>query len=308
MSQAKEIIGRELSNFRQWRDTVCDIVVGLDCFRDKNEPFSGRIESRTVRDMNLIRVTASAHRVSRNKRRVAQGREEFVLLSHMRQGKGVIAQNDREAVLRPGDFAIYDTTNPYDMALEGPFEMDVLRIERSTFSRFVGDISDSTATLVSGANGIGRICSRMITAIAHELNAIDDLSLRQLNQSLLGMVSAGLQEASGKAARCRTYQQHALIERAAQIVDQELANEALNCELVADRLGISYRYLLKVFAQNNRSLHDFIWDQRLKEARRRLTSEYLVGKTISTIAYDCGFKDATHFSRAFRKRFGQSPR
>lgn len=303
------MITRESSSFRQWRDTICDVVVDLECSRDKHGAFVGRIISREMRGMNLIRVTASAHRVSRDKRRVAQGREQFVLLSHMRQGQGVVLQNGREAVLRPGDFAIYDTTNPYEMMLDGAFEMDVLRMERDAFSRFVGEIGDATALVVSGQHGTGRICSMMISEIASELRDVNDLSLRQLNDSLLGMISVALQEVRGKGAdNRRTMQQHALLERAIRIVNEELGNDALSCEFVANRLGISYRYLLKVFTENGKSLADLIWEQRLGEARRQLASSRIVKKPVTAVAYDCGFKDPAHFSRAFRNRFGISPR
>jgi len=299
----------ESSSFRQWRDAVCDIVVDLECSRDRVEPFAGRIDSWEMRDINLIRVAASAHKVARDRRRVALGGQQFVLLSHMRQGKALIQQNGREALLGPGDIAIYDTTNPYEFRLDGAFEMDVLRIDRDTFGRFVGEVSDATARVVSGSTGTGRICSRLISEIAGELHAVDDLSLRQLNESLLGLIATGLQEVRGNLPDPhRTVQQHALLERAARIVDEELGNPELTCEYVANRVGVSYRYLLKVFGENGKSLADMIWEQRLGEARRQLATARVVGKSVTTIAYDCGFKDPAHFSRAFRNRFGASPR
>jgi len=299
----------ESSSFRQWREVVCDIVVDLDCSRDRVEPFAGRIDSRAMRDMNLLRVTASPHKVARDRRRVARGGQQFILLSHMRMGKGLVLQSGREAILEPGDIAIYDTTSPYEMRLDGAFEMDVLRIDRDIFSRFVGEVSDSTARVVSGRTGTGRICSRLISEIASELYAVDDLSLRQINESLLGLIAMGLQEVRGSLPDPRrTVQQHALIQRAARVVDDELANPDLTCEFVAMQLGVSYRYLLKVFGENGKSLAHMIWEQRLGEARRQLAGSRVVGKPVTTIAYDCGFKDPAHFSRAFRNRFGVSPR
>ena len=56
------------------------------------------------------------------------------------------------------------------------------------------------------------------------------------------------------------------------------------------------------------SVSDWIWSLRLDEARSRLCDPRLAAQGVSVIAFDCGFNDAAHFSRAFKARFGCSPR
>ena len=53
---------------------------------------------------------------------------------------------------------------------------------------------------------------------------------------------------------------------------------------------------------------DYIWAQRLDAARRALCDPACAARTVSEIAFSLGFNDAAHFSRAFRARFGCSPR
>ena len=53
---------------------------------------------------------------------------------------------------------------------------------------------------------------------------------------------------------------------------------------------------------------DWIWAQRLELARRELCDPALAARSISDIAFGCGFNDAAHFSRAFRARFGCTAR
>ena len=38
-----------------------------------------------------------------------------------------------------------------------------------------------------------------------------------------------------------------------------------------------------------------------------LSNPLLAEQTISTIAYEAGFGDLSHFNRAFRRRYGQAP-
>ena len=52
----------------------------------------------------------------------------------------------------------------------------------------------------------------------------------------------------------------------------------------------------------------YIWERRLEACSRDLLEPRLAGRTVAEIAYGRGFNDAAHFSRAFRERFGCSPR
>ncbi len=56
------------------------------------------------------------------------------------------------------------------------------------------------------------------------------------------------------------------------------------------------------------SLADWIWAQRLDAARRDLCDPTLAARSVSQIGFSWGFSHAAHFSRAFRARFGCSPR
>lgn len=55
----------------------------------------------------------------------------------------------------------------------------------------------------------------------------------------------------------------------------------------------------------DRSIPGFVNEKRLQSAR---TAIYLGEKTISEIVYELGFSHPQHFHRAFKKRFGQTPK
>jgi AraC-like DNA-binding protein len=52
----------------------------------------------------------------------------------------------------------------------------------------------------------------------------------------------------------------------------------------------------------------YIWQCRLDRCALRLRDLAWAQASISTIALEHGFNDLSHFSRAFRERFGKSPR
>jgi len=55
-------------------------------------------------------------------------------------------------------------------------------------------------------------------------------------------------------------------------------------------------------------LMHWIWNERLERCRTELVNHAGAGRPVSVVAYSWGFNDASHFSRAFRKRYGISPR
>ena len=55
------------------------------------------------------------------------------------------------------------------------------------------------------------------------------------------------------------------------------------------------------------SVSELIWARRLEQARRDLADPLHRHVSVTGIGYDAGFKDAAHFSRAFKSAFGETP-
>ena len=81
----------------------------------------------------------------------------------------------------------------------------------------------------------------------------------------------------------------------------------LSIDLVATRHGITPRYVRKLFENEGTSFSDFVRGRRLSQAYRMLTDRRHFGRTISAIAFDCGFSDLSYFNRTFRRRYGSTP-
>ena len=91
-------------------------------------------------------------------------------------------------------------------------------------------------------------------------------------------------------------------------IHRNLADPDLTIERIADRMQCTKRYLHKVFSDEGETLNHYIWSQRLELCRNHLSRPDLAEKSITEIAFACGFSNAAHFSRSFRARFGQAPR
>ncbi|SHG24037.1 AraC-type DNA-binding protein [Kaistia soli DSM 19436] len=79
----------------------------------------------------------------------------------------------------------------------------------------------------------------------------------------------------------------------------------LSPDTIAHAVGCSRATLYRAFAQNDATIMETVRDVRLAMSRKFI--EAGMERSISVIAYDCGFKDVSSFGKQFRSRFGVSP-
>lgn len=76
---------------------------------------------------------------------------------------------------------------------------------------------------------------------------------------------------------------------------------------IAREQGVTPRYLQRLFEAEGSSFSEFLRDSRLDLAFDMLKDGSHDHAGISTVAYECGFSDLSHFNRSFRKRFERTP-
>lgn len=291
-----------------WTDLACEAYVQLQC---DAPPGSASIEGEIVVDqlatLALTRVTSTAQVVRRTPAMIASAAEDRFLVSIQISGRGVVSQDGRDTVLAPGDFALYDSTRPYELRFDGPFRQFVLMMPGPLLRSALRDTRRLTASAVGSERGAGRLLIEMIRTLSTDTGTLAPQSAAAVADSVTQILVAGLSalpaaEGQGVSARAAFHR-----EQLKSLVRQRLRDPALNVADLARQLRLTPSTLHRAWAGEPCSLSDWIWAQRLDAARRDLVDPALARRSVSTIAFGCGFNDAAHFSRAFRARFGCSP-
>jgi AraC-like DNA-binding protein len=298
---------RERERLDYWRDIVCDTFVELECRAGVKQGFYGSIESRDLGEIRLARVTSTAQHVVRTNARIARSDLEYFFLSLQLHGRGCHKQDGRVAHLTPGDFAIYDTTRPYELLFGDPFSQLVLCLPREIVKSRLADAERLTACAVQGRSGSGRLASLFVRQLAAQVDSLDAASLPRLQGSVVDLIATALAEQRRQADPALSESRGVLIQRVLQFIEDHLGDPDLSCEGVAERHRISERYLRLLFEELGTCASDWIWRRRLERARVDLTDPRQRHLSVTTIGFTWGFKDAAHFSRAFKAQFGQTP-
>ncbi|MFI5677493.1 helix-turn-helix domain-containing protein [Streptomyces cellulosae] len=98
----------------------------------------------------------------------------------------------------------------------------------------------------------------------------------------------------------------ALAQAAKDIADSRLTDPDLSPAVLARELNVSVRTLHRAFAAADESVSAYIRRRRLENARLELSSPD-VRPSVSELAAHWRFADSSHFIRAFKKQFGQTP-
>ena len=97
-------------------------------------------------------------------------------------------------------------------------------------------------------------------------------------------------------------------EQIKELIGAELRNPALSVHAVAERIGVTTRYLQLLFAEEGECASEYIRRERLRACLLDLRHADCDHQSITDIAFSWGFNSAAHFSSAFRKEFGLCPR
>jgi AraC-like DNA-binding protein len=292
--------------FDHWKHLVAESFVPLAARTADVDGFRGQMRSRVLDRMSVVEVTATSHEVHRTPALIAQASERYFKLNLQLEGTGLLIQDNREALLQPGDLAIYDTNRPYTLAFEEEARMMVVMFPCDALSLPTEYVGQLAAVRMAGSTGLSGIVGHFIRQLSENLEVLGGPSGSRLATNALDLVSTML-HAEMDIAPDRMKPQALLAVSVREYIEANLADPLLSPASIAAAHFISTRHLHNVFHESGTTVASWIRTQRLEGARRELRDPLHAGQSVGAVAARWGFLDAAHFSRIFRDAFGLSP-
>lgn len=307
MRQSDDLISPQLVDYATWSDLLCSVCgpQNLVCFEPNS--FSGWVRRVSVGGLLAVDICCSGGRVERTCRDVClDDRERYKALFQV-AGKSRIYQNDQAVQLGVGDVVLIDPARPMTYVADDRSTRWVcVYLPRRSLVNNIG------FELPAGAYGRGELpAGRLLYEIV--LNALKgDVAESSPADSYMQLVVydlLGALFAPSDPPRLHSRGTHKLFMRGCKVIKERFADPQFGPPEAAAAVGISLRYLQKLFTQRGSTCTEFIHSLRLNQAARLLDRRGLLraSEPLSAIAYACGFSDYTHFARKFRQRFGYPP-
>jgi AraC-like DNA-binding protein len=304
---SQELTSSVAVSFDHWKHLVAESFVPLAARTADVEGFRGQMRSRVLDRMSVVEVTATSHEVHRTPALIAQAGERYFKLNLQLEGTGLLIQDNREALLQPGDLAIYATDRPYTLAFEEEARMMVVMFPCDALSLPSDYVGQLAAVRMAGGAGLSGIVGQFIRQLSENLEVLSGPSGSRLATNALDLVSTML-HAEMDIAPDRMKPQALLAVSVREYIEANLSDPMLSPASIAAAHFISTRHLHNVFHESGTTVASWIRSQRLDGARRELRDPLHAGKSVGAVAARWGFLDAAHFSRTFRDAFGVSPR
>lgn len=291
-----------------WVSAISDFFVPLECTPHDRVGFYGRLRAGNVGPVQLCGLQVSPHTVERTPKLAANTPGDQYKLSLILGGEGLIVQDRREAVLRPGDFAVYDCSRPYTLVTNDPFRMLVCVLPRDIIGLSPERVAEITATRIPGDSGIA-------WALAPFIKRLGDLAIREDAQAdehrvvegLVDLLESLLTNMLDGRSTPQAGSKVELVLRVRAYIDTHLGNPDLSPTQIAAAHFVSVRYLHKLFEAEGVSVSRWIRERRLDRCRRDLGDPARCDETVARIGMRWGFTDAAHLSRLFRDAYDCAP-
>lgn len=273
----------------------------------------GRGSINSLGPVQAMVATAGPARVSveRTPAFIRQFRSDTYKVELLLSGDLVVAQDDREAVLRPGDLAICDMTRPMCLGLPGRAATQVmaLLVPRTLVPVLPDDVARSTAVPLSGQGGAPALASALLERLAGQLDEYGPADGVRISTVVIDLITAILAARLEQPALLSPdRRRRVLLQQVYAYVEERLDDPHLTPGSIAIAQHISVRSLYKLFESEGVTLSEWIRHRRLARCRRDLCDPEQLHRTVSAIGASWGFTDPTHFGRVFRSAHGTSPR
>jgi AraC-like DNA-binding protein len=217
------------------------------------------------------------------------------------EGRAVVSQDGRECSLFSGDFALIDGRAAFTVEMLCDYRKITFVMPRHPVVTRHFDICNRTAMQADLNHAGNRMFRDFLLSIARSVDAMSPSERSALLTTSIEML--GLTELSSSSHLRMTRAQRIVNEIEAGLSDVEMSPTKL-----AKKLNVSRRQLDLSFEPIGHSVSEHLWERRLIRAATELVLARNTQLKIIDIALSCGFKDAAHFSRVFKKRFGITPR
>ena len=289
-----------------WNDLASETFNNLVVDAPDREAFHGEMVRAPLGPIALMSAACSPARVTRvnDPARSARGQRTFDLHFQL-AGRSLNSQSGRDAVLEAGDFTLCDASQPYSVAFTEANHMLCLKLPAEVLADRIGGLDQMLCVPMSAGRGVPATLAVFLRTVWEQMSEPGDEAWGEtVSGIILDLIDLAYRPLHGRPVATTGEAQQRM--RAQAFIDENLCDPELGVGAVATALGVSPRYVQLLFAAAGATPSAYILDRRLHLAAGRLRDA--PARRITEVAMAAGFNDLTHFGRAFRRRYGVTPR
>lgn len=264
----------------------------------------------TLQTLSLASATASGLKVTRTQEQIARdGNDSLGLFFNTAKRPLAASQGSRRETLAAGELLLYDMGVPNVTGAPKGGDALLVYISRQRIGAALAGAEAQIMRKLDAQATPFRLLRTYATALAKSADEISGPTAEAVEAHIadLLLLGLGVNGDDGELARRRGLRAARLAAILEQL-DRRCSEPGLAADDVGLALGISGRTVQHILQESGRRLSDELTTRRLELARRLLLDPAHRHRLVLDIALSAGFNDPSTFYRAFRARFGMTPR
>ncbi|MCE4226972.1 helix-turn-helix domain-containing protein [Methylobacterium sp. C25] len=264
--------------------------------------FHASLTSTNLGAMMASEMSASPQSVARSPQRVKSDGLDHIVL-HLTSSDFDVEMGDARFHVPAGAITVNTLSRPFRRHAAPESGSLILSLSRELVASTLPDPEVFHGTVLRG--GFGHLVAehmRMVVQSAHLLTASEADGLSRATAHIL---AAALEPTRHQIAKARAGLETAAVVRCKRYIELNLTSPSLTTEAICHNVGISRATLFRLFKADG-GVHSYIQAYRLRAARRTLAAAER--RSITDVAHLYGFTNIAAFSRAFKLKYGISPK
>lgn len=255
-------------------------------------------------DVAFVRSVGRTVRVQ-PRPRSGDSQDLHILLNHSGDCRATLA-GDRAVQIPARSFLVVREREIRQFEMPGSFRHVVLKVAPERLSPRVEVAERVPNGLFCAARGYARAFFECASDVSPPSPPPSPADAGLMADAVLNLLALALKEIRVEQ---KCMENHVRRQQRARVLDYvrtHLHDPLLNIKRIAQALGMSTRYVHRLFEQEPLSLMEIVWRERTERCAEAMLAH--PHKTISEVAFAFGFSDQAHFNHRFRAQFGLSPR
>ncbi|MFG1807160.1 helix-turn-helix domain-containing protein [Streptomyces sp. NPDC049040] len=266
-----------------------------------------------LRSVNVVELTCTSAVVWRTSKLIRASDPDLYSVVFSRTGGLAVSQLGREAVLGADDFAVYDSSRPFDVRIAADRRSTVtltrVHVPRALVALPAHKVDQILAVPLSARQGLGTLLTQFFTTLTADTAPYGPADIPRLGNVALELLTSTLAHHVDAVDRVSPEPHgHVLFLRVQKFVRQHLHDPQLTPAVIAAAHHISVSYLHRLFQAHDTTVSAWVRVQRLEHARRELGQPAMRSVPVHRIAARWGFNDHATFTRAFRAAYDIPPK
>lgn len=308
--EQRESIGtRHAIDRRSWQDLVGQTVMPFDIDIPSVSDFSGKVSATRLLDATVVSMSSGLHAGERTSGAVDPVDDSTVVVTAQLEGTFRITQFDRDTTIRPGQFAVYTSDAPVQIAGSRGYRSVAVKIPMSRFRHPAEKLRELSATSFRADQGLGPAVWSFLERLEGGVSVTDPGSRASMSHHVTGLIEQLLREHMDDRPSLEelTADSTGLLDRCLTYIEQNLSDPELTPDRIAAATFISTRYLHQLFSRTDTTVARHVRRRRLERIRDDLASPLLAGQPVEQIIRRWGVDNISYFGQVFKKVEGTTP-